>query len=58
MVGTGRTSVTVEVVVEKEPIHSVQRELRVVVARMVFVMVHVGDEGLPSPVPALVPELA
>jgi acyl-CoA hydrolase len=53
VIATGRTSVTVEVTVEKEPMDTETPGARTHVARLVFVMVCVGEDGRPVPVPAL-----
>ena len=53
VVGTGRTSIRVSVLVENEPLNNAVPGFRTRVAEVVFVMVAIGEDGRPVPVPGL-----
>ncbi|MFT4263044.1 MAG: acyl-CoA thioesterase [Nocardioides sp.] len=53
VVSAGRTSLRVEVVVEKEPLYALSPGEREAVGTVVFVMVHLDPDGRPAPVPGV-----
>ncbi len=56
VVSTGRTSIRVSVLIENEPLSTPTPGERTRVAEVVFVMVAIGEDGRPVPVPGLAEE--